>query len=76
MVNVPVGMDNNAQNFSNLLGALLLAHIMLSQHHTVHVSWPVQSVSFITFIVSLIVYISAPLDLICITLHKHTSCLI
>lgn len=44
MFNVPLGMDNDAQNISDLFGALLLAHIMLSQDHTVHISWPAKHV--------------------------------
>lgn len=42
MVDVPVRMDNNAQNIYDLFSSLLLAHVMFSQHHTVHISWPVR----------------------------------
>lgn len=41
-VNVPLGMDNDAQNISDLFSAFLLAHVVLSQNHTVHISRPVR----------------------------------
>lgn len=39
-VNVPVGVDDDAQDISDLLGALLQGHVVFSQDHTVHVSGP------------------------------------
>lgn len=45
MVNVPVGMNNNTQHISDLLGPLLQGHVVLSQHHMVHVSRPVRQLS-------------------------------
>lgn len=39
-VNVPVGVDNDAQDISDLLGALLHGHVVLSQDHAVHITGP------------------------------------
>lgn len=36
-VNVPVGVDDNAQHVSDLLRALLHSQVMLTQHHTVNI---------------------------------------
>lgn len=41
-INVPQGMNNNAQDISDLFSALLFAHVILSQNHTVNISWPVK----------------------------------
>lgn len=43
-VNVPQGMDNDAQDISDLFCAFLFAHVILSQDHTVHISWPVKHI--------------------------------
>lgn len=40
-VNVPLGVDNDAQNVSDLFGALLFGHVVLPQDHAVHIPRPV-----------------------------------
>lgn len=40
-VNVPLGVDNDAQNVSDLFSALLFGHVVLPQDHAVHIPRPV-----------------------------------
>lgn len=68
MVDVPQGMDNNTQHVPDLLGPLLQAHVVLSQHHAVNVSGPVRQVQLIIASISFIPFTSTLLEPICIEL--------
>lgn len=57
-VNVPFRVDNDAQNVSDLLGALLHTHAVLSQDHTVNITGPVRHKESSAFHVALLCGIS------------------